>query len=207
MLPKRTAYLTKLFILSWVVIFVLDVTIFTKATNVTEWLSTILWNSHGKLNDLLALIPSRVFNHGYWRIIMYSFTHSGLLHLGGNILLISFVGNILESRIESADFIVPVLLGNIIAGIGCMLFVNSNSAYIIGSSPGIYALYGVLTANLFFRKINSSMYMSSTTRNRIIIILLLANFLGLDTFVIHMIGFIIGLLCGYFQSQYNHSFD
>lgn len=206
MLPKRNAHITKLLIISWVLIFILDITIFTKASTFNSWISSLLLNSHGKLNDLLALIPVHVANHEYWRVLSYSFIHFGLLHLVGNILLISFVGNILESRISAKDFLLPLLLGDIIAGIGCMAFVHFEHAYINGSSPGIYALYGVLVSNLLLRKIHSSTYMSAATRNRIIIILLAANFLGFDTFVIHAIGFGVGLICGFIQVKYNHDF-
>lgn len=87
-----------------------------------------------------------------------------------------------------------------------MAFVNFDNAYINGSSPGIYALYGVLVSNLYFRKIKSSAYMSATVRNRIIVILLVINFLGADTFVIHAIGFAVGLVYGFIQVRCNRVF-
>ena len=206
MLPKRKAYITKLFIISWLIIFILDISLFTKASSPSDWILNILWNSHGHLSDLLALIPVRLANYEYWRIISYAFIHFGIIHIVGNILLISFVGNVLESKISVIDFIIPVFLGDIIAGIGCMVFVNFDHAYINGSSPGIYALYGVLVSNLYFRKIKSSVYMSATARNRIIVILLAVNFLGADTFVIHAIGFVVGLVCGFIQVKCNRVF-
>jgi membrane associated rhomboid family serine protease len=206
-LPKRNAHITKLIIMIWALIFLLDVSFFTKAPDLSDWAANILWRSHGKLNDLLVLVPVRVENHEYWRIISYAFTHFGLLHIVGNTLLISFIGNILETRMSPVGYILPLLLGDFLAGIGCMSFVGYEDAYINGSSPGIYALFGVFVSNLYFRKLNSSAYMFANVRNRIVIILLAANFLGVDTFVIHAIGFATGLLCGFIQVKCHRRFQ
>jgi hypothetical protein len=48
--------------------------------------------------------------------------------------------------------------------------------------------------------------MSATVRNRIIVILLVINFLGVDTFVIHAIGFVVGLVYGFIQVKCNRVF-
>lgn len=203
-MPKKNAYITKFLILSWIVIFILDTTIFTKAPSISNWFYNIFWNSHGKLNCLFALIPSHVVNNEYWRVISYAFIHFGILHIVCNISLVSFIGNILEPRISAVDFIVPVLLGDILAGIACMVFVNEN-AFITGSSPGIYALYGMFTSHLLLRKLKNT-YMLKKVRNRFIFLLIAVNFLGFDTFLLHAVGFATGMLCGFIQAKCNHTF-
>jgi rhomboid protease GluP len=207
MFPKKSSYITKLLVIIWLAIWLLDAIFFTKATSLGEWFTKIWWNSNGRLNDLLALVPARLEHYEYWRVISYAFTHTGLLHIVGNSLLISFAGNILETHVSTVNYILPILLGDILSGLGCMLYANSTNAYIHGSSPGIYALYGMLVSNLYFRNLNSSAYMSRRIKHRFIIILIAVNFLGIDTFIIHAIGFAVGLCCGLIQAKCNHRFQ
>ena len=108
------------------------------------------------LDDLGGLIPSRIVNRGvgeavgrrpeFERILLASFLHAGLLHLGMNMYFLATIGSIIESMWDRWRFLAIYLLAGIISGCIVLLLLigQQRNALTIGASGSMFGLFASL---------------------------------------------------------------
>ena len=107
---------------------------------------------------LLCMIPSStlyerglhnaylVMNGEYWRLITSIFLHSGLQHLGSNLLAQGLLGGAVERNIGHVRYLLLFLIsgicGNILSA-ACDIATGSNT-YSVGASGAVFGVMGCL---------------------------------------------------------------
>lgn len=98
----------------------------------------------------LAALP--IVEHQYWRLISYGFLHSGIMHIGFNMLLLWFLGSDIERGLGSKKFLL-IYFTSLLGG-ACGALLLSPNALTVGASGAIYGLMGAASVILYLRGIN-----------------------------------------------------
>ena len=88
-----------------------------------------------------ALIPALVARGEWWRLITSVFLHSGIAHLGFNMLALYFLGPFTEEAFGRSRFFALYLLSGISGGLAYLYFGTFNQAA-VGASGAIFGLLG-----------------------------------------------------------------
>lgn len=147
----------------------------------------------------------------YWRIITAMFLHSGTSHLFSNMIILFFMGSIIEKEVGHVRYVLLYFLsgigGNILSLLAKVL--TNDPAYSVGASGAVFGLDGALLAMIFFwpRKL------LNVTPSRVIIMILLSVYSGFTSGNIDnaahvgglVTGFVIGcVLCLMQRIKYRH---
>lgn len=96
-------------------------------------------------------VESILIKRDYWRIVTAMFLHSGTNHLFSNMIILFFVGAIIEKEIGHIKFALLYLLsgicGNLLSLLSKVMTVDS---YSIGASGAVFGLDGALLAMVLF---------------------------------------------------------
>jgi len=93
-----------------------------------------------------ALVPAAVLqDHQWWRIITGGFLHSGLIHIGVNMMSLWFLGRFIEYALGSWRMLLVYMVSLIVAGLGVVYFSNPMTPT-LGASGAIFGLFGALFA-------------------------------------------------------------
>lgn len=122
----------------------------------------------------------------WYRLLTGTTFHHNILHLLSNTLAIYFIGLILENKIGSWRFLFIYLTGNVGASIIFAIFSTYSNA--AGASPGIYALITCTLIMHIYNKEFLDLHYGNWPVNYTIYYGILGNFLGWDTFIIHLLG-------------------
>lgn len=192
---EKTAYVTKIFIIINLLVFALEI-IKGGSTNLQV------------LAKLGGLIPEYVINNReYWRLITANFLHYGWLHLSMNMLGLWIVGTFVEKIIGHFFYALIYL----ISGIGGMIIFTLLTPLIldpnipillVGASGAIMGLVGVILA-IFIKLTYQQKSRIFGERLRLLIFIILLQFIfdfftPQVSFLIHLLGFILGLITGLF---------
>ena len=149
----------------------------------------------GTLNKEKVLL-----NNQWWRVITAPFFHWGVIHVLANSLAIYCTGILIESKIKSTWFLIVFMVSNTLERIIFVFIFSPGSS--VGSSPGIFALIGVLV--IYFAR-NKDFFIEQIKSREIGYLIgygILGNLLYgslMDIFArlfVHAIGFIIGIILG-----------
>lgn len=167
----------------------------------------LLWialSGGGHIVDYLGESYTTVFeDFQVYRLITYGYTQTAILHLWANVLGLWYVGIYLEKRIGIIQFMIVYHIGLVIAGTAFFVFYPSSTIY--GASPAIFACLGVL-ANWLIRKRDLwNEYKSQKGFDFLLYYFVLSNFLGIRTFVIHLLGFCTGFFLGFVVKKIQNS--
>jgi rhomboid protease GluP len=88
-----------------------------------------------------ALIPALVAVGEAWRLLSSVFLHSGVTHLGFNMLSLYFLGSFVEEAFGRGRFLALYLLSGISGGLAYLYFGEFN-APAVGASGAIFGLLG-----------------------------------------------------------------
>ena len=88
-----------------------------------------------------ALIPALVAQGEWWRLITSVFLHSGIAHLGFNMLALYFLGSFTEEAFGRSRFFALYLLSGISGGLAYLYFGGFDQAA-VGASGAIFGLLG-----------------------------------------------------------------
>jgi rhomboid protease GluP len=88
-----------------------------------------------------ALIPALVAVGEAWRLLSSVFLHSGVTHLGFNMLSLYFLGSFVEEAFGRGRFLALYLLSGISGGLAYLYFGEYN-APAVGASGAIFGLLG-----------------------------------------------------------------
>ena len=88
-----------------------------------------------------ALVPALVAQGESWRLISSVFLHSGIAHLGFNMLSLYFLGSFVEDAFGRGRFLALYLLSGVSGGLAYLYFGDFNEAA-VGASGAIFGLLG-----------------------------------------------------------------
>lgn len=134
----------------------------------------------------------------YYRLFACMFLHFGLDHLGNNMLVLYFVGEILEQEAGKLRFLIVYLGGGL--GASCLSYyvdINANNAVVSAGASG--AVFAVMGGVLWMLLINRGRLENLTLRQMAFMAALSLYFgftsSGVDN-TAHVGGLIIGFLLG-----------
>lgn len=122
----------------------------------------------------------------WYRLLTGTTFHHNILHLLGNTFAIYFVGLILENKIGSWRFLFIYLIGNVGASIIYAIFLTYTNA--TGASPGIYALITCILILHIYKHEFLDLHYGNWPVNYTLYYAIFGNFLGMDTFILHILG-------------------
>jgi rhomboid protease GluP len=88
-----------------------------------------------------ALVPALVAQGESWRLLSSVFLHSGIAHLGFNMLSLYFLGSFTEEAFGRGRFLALYLLSGVSGGLAYLYFGGFNEAA-VGASGAIFGLLG-----------------------------------------------------------------
>jgi rhomboid protease GluP len=88
-----------------------------------------------------ALIPALVAQGEAWRLVSSVFLHSGITHLGFNMLSLYFLGSFTEESFGRSRFFALYLLSGVSGGLAYLYFGGFNQPA-VGASGAIFGLLG-----------------------------------------------------------------
>lgn len=99
-----------------------------------------IWFRVPLLESFGALTP-KSFQSGYiWTLLTYGFLHGGLLHVFLNMLVVYFVGTLLEPAIGSKRFLLVYFVSILLGGIAWLLVNHGKTEMLVGASAGCFGL-------------------------------------------------------------------
>lgn len=137
--------------------------------------------------------------HEFYRLLTCMFLHGGIEHIFSNMLILYYLGQMLERAIGSYKYMALYFIAGIGSGLASMLYeyVSNTVIYTVGASG---AIYGIIGAMLFLVIIHKGRYGDITLR-RMIFAILYMLYVGMrDTSVnnaAHIGGLCIGFLTIY----------
>jgi membrane associated rhomboid family serine protease len=167
------------------------------ALNVAVYLAEVATGSGGfykivgsSLVFEFGLFGPLVSEGEWYRIVTSAFLHEGLWHIGGNMLLLFFLGRILEPGVGTSRFVAIYLVSLLAGSLGALLFTPDALSY--GASG---AVFGVLGATFIVARGRGVDALASSVG--ILILLNLAFSFGVPGISVgaHIGGLIAGALC------------
>jgi membrane associated rhomboid family serine protease len=123
----------------------------TEGTSAYTLTGTNATNSWPLLHGFL-LAPYVGPLHQYYRLLFAGFLHWDFLHIGSNMLVLYFVGRMLEPAIGRTRFLTIYFVGLLAGSFGSLLF--SPESATVGASGAIFGLLGAAFIELRSRGIN-----------------------------------------------------
>lgn len=146
--------------------------------------------SRGSLDSFFVLV-----NKEYDRIIWSMFLHSGMSHLFNNMLILFFLGSMIEKEVGHVRYALLYLASGIGGNLLSLLakVVNNDIAVSLGASGAIFGLDGVLLAMVLF----SGKEMENVTPARVLLMILYSLYSGFTGQNIDNAAHVGGLLTGF----------
>ena len=134
-------------------------------------------------------------NYEYYRLLTAMFLHAGIDHIFGNMLLLYFIGNMLERVIGQKKFLIIYIFSGVIGNIvSCIYeFHISKPMVSVGASGGIFGLVGAMLY-LVIRK-NKRIEISLTRMLFMVAYCIYSSFVGDNINIAAHFG---GLVAGFF---------
>lgn len=155
----------------------------------------IMLTGGGKLVDTLAATPGAVYAEGQvWRLVSYGYLQPAVWHLAANAFALWYVGVYLRKTIGTARLVVAYHVGLTVA---CAVFLQVFSdGLMYGASPAVFCCLGMMAVWLLRDHTLLQEYKAIRGSRYLLCYLALSNFVGVDTFAVHMLGFGTGALLG-----------
>lgn len=146
--------------------------------------------SRGSLDSFFVLV-----NQEYDRILWSMFLHSGMSHLFNNMLILFFLGSMIEKEVGHVRYALLYLASGIGGNLLSLLakVVNNDIAVSLGASGAIFGLDGVLLAMVLF----SGREMENVTPARVLLMILYSLYSGFTGQNIDNAAHVGGLLTGF----------
>lgn len=96
---------------------------------------------HKPYIEIIGALSPKTFKEGYiWTFLTYGFLHGSFLHIFFNMLVIFFLGRILEPILGSKRFLQVYLSSIVVGGITWLLVNYGKSEMLVGASAGGFGL-------------------------------------------------------------------
>jgi len=89
---------------------------------------------------------TQVLNGDIWRLLSGSFLHFSLMHLVGNMVVLIYIGSLIESKLGNWTYLLLYLLTGVCGSMTSVLW--HNEGVMAGASGAIFGLFGLLLALL-----------------------------------------------------------
>lgn len=135
-------------------------------------------------------------NGEYYRLISCMFLHAGIEHLFNNMLMLYFLGSMLEKEVGHVFYLVLYFIAGIGSGIVSMLYeyITGQVMLSVGASG---AIFGIIGAMLLLIIIHKGRYGGISLR-RMIIGIIYMLYSGFRNPTVNNAAHIGGLVCGFF---------
>lgn len=180
------------------VVFILNCLFITKASliNINEniaiaWLLNFfagcegILGKWGRFSYTLAIKDLQL-----WRVITHVYLHAGIIHMVMNLAALLVAGKCVEKRLGGIHYLLAfnliAILDAVIVG---FIYTERNS---VGASGGIFGVIGIALVMC----IRKQMKLKRSEIIYLIIFTIISLFLGMESFVLHLLGLILGVLCG-----------
>lgn len=151
---------------------------------------------NGRLYELGMLDGFRVLVHGeYGRIIWSMFLHADVNHLFSNMIILFFLGSMIEKELGHVKYALLYFLSGIGGGVLSILFKMMTSSMVpsVGASGAVFGLDGVLLAMVLLW----NEQLPNVTPSRVALMILLSLYSGFTGGNIDNAAHIGGLLVGF----------
>ncbi|MCR4842155.1 MAG: rhomboid family intramembrane serine protease [Eubacterium sp.] len=146
--------------------------------------------SHG------AMWAGNIVEQGqWWTLITPIFLHFDLEHIVSNMLLLFFIGKIMEDALGPVRFLILYLVAGVAGNVLSLLVEMTTLDYVV-SAGASGAVFGVLGGVLFEVLYHKGMYAGMSTR-RLIFFILLSLYIGFSSSGINNSAHIGGLVTGF----------
>lgn len=112
-----------------------------------------LYRKLDQITYYLAGNPDLIMNEGqYWRLFTAMFYHFGIEHLMGNMLMLCYIGIMLERAIGKGRYLFLYFLSGLVADFASILYnsiivrENASKIFFAGASGAIFGLLGAVVA-------------------------------------------------------------
>ncbi len=179
----RNAICTNLFILANIIVFaILEMIV---STLDTEYI----------IKSGAALAPLIVDYGQYFRLFTAMFLHFGIEHLFNNMLVLFFVGDILERTVGKIKFVIIYILSGLGASVVSCAY-NYSRGDIVASAGASGAIFGVIGALFYVVLINKGRLEDITSR-RLGLLIIFSVYHGYSESGVDNMAHIGGIICGF----------
>lgn len=147
-------------------------------------------------NDSGCMNPVRIAAGEYYRFLTAMFLHGGLDHIFSNLILLFFLGEVIESKIGSIRFAILYFLSGIIGNVVSYLYSSAGAGYTsIGASGAVFGLIGMFIV-MAIKKYKGI----DVPKNRLILMVIYCIYSSFDAYVdfaAHFGGLVAGIIIGF----------
>ncbi len=154
-----------------------------------------------------ATFQTIIIRHEWWRLLTCGYLHIGVFHLFFNVYTLLIVGSKAEKYLGHLEIFLLYHLGMVITVfLWCLLF---KDGFMVGASCGIFVVLGIYIVLSKTDKSRGDFQLSGRHRNYLIAYVVMGCLLGIGTIVVHLIGFVTGVLfgCLYVRPKYRYSLN
>lgn len=132
--------------------------------------------------------------HQWWRLLSCGYLHIGIFHLLCNVFALQMLEGKAEACLGTAKLAVFYHLGIICTSfLWCLIFKNGS---IVGASLGIYVLMGILFVQYLSDSEKGRYFLPKAAKRYLLCYIVVGCLLGIGTIVVHLIGFVVGMVFG-----------
>jgi len=158
-------------------------------------------NLSGETNSIMATwaayTPAIITEKEYYRLFTPMFLHFGIEHLFNNMLLLLFLGEIIEEKVGAVRYLAIYLLGGVLGNVLSMALdlrlPDSQMPISAGASGAVFALIGAMAYLLLINKGR----LAGVTLTRLMILIVLSAWDGFRNTNIDGAAHIGGLIAGF----------
>lgn len=171
----------------------IPITILLISSNITVFLTYLIIGQ--AFIDSGCMDPVRIGAGEYYRLFTCMFLHEGVDHIFSNLILLFFLGEIIESKIGSVKFAILYFLSGICGSMASFLYSRTAAGYTsIGASGAVFGLIGIfiIMAIKKYKGVN-------VPKNRLILMIIYCIYSSFDAYVdfaAHFGGLAAGLIIG-----------
>lgn len=141
--------------------------------------------------------PDSVINeHEYYRIWTSMFMHSGIRHIFNNMLVLFFMGELLERTAGHIKYLAIYIGSGIIGGVISQLIYYSQGEFYVVCVGASGAIFGVIGAMIYVL-IRNRGHVEHLSLSRMILFVILSVYMGLTTTGISLSAHVAGLVTGF----------
>lgn len=180
------------------------------ALNILVFVSVILINGgyYAVYNlDIMlkmgAMSYETVKSGAWYQLVTSMFLHFGLSHLASNMVLLTYAGCELESRIGSICYLILYMLSGIVGNVVSFFYygINGQTTVSAGASGAVFGVTGALFAVLLVNRTKTE----NLSTKRLLFLIIIEICYGLTTAGIdnaaHIGGFLSGIIGGFLLSK------
>lgn len=128
----------------------------------------------------------------WYRLITYLFLHGDINHLGHNLLILFFLGNVLERYLGKIRYVMVYFFSGILAAIGSIVY-NTTETVCVGASGAVFGVIGAMLWLVIKNKGN----LEGFTKEQMLVFLVLSVFAGFGNYGVDNAAHIAGLIAGF----------